>query len=140
MEKFVAVFVSWQAIFLAFVSFIVLQLIRKVGSKMDAETGAKTKGLAQHRSFQMFLPLYPYLITLGLVFIPGTPIPEVMGTTFAVKIFFALWCGWISGFSYQIVKKILEKGFGMDFDPQMPGEEKKIISDLVSTLPPPPVS
>ena len=68
----------------------------------------------------MFLPLYAYLVTLGLVFIPGVPLPAALGKTIAVKVFFGLWAGWLSGYSFQVVKKMLEKGFGMSFDPQLP--------------------
>lgn len=119
MDKIVDVFVNWQALLLAVVSFIVVGLLRGLGTKKDKE-GKVIGGFAQNNAFQMFMPLYPYLITVGAVFIPGVPLPEGVGKTIAVKIFFGLWAGWLSGYSFQVVKKILEKGFGMNFDPQLP--------------------
>jgi hypothetical protein len=113
-EKIITIFVSWEALLVAFTSFIILQIIRRVGTNIDE--GGNKKGPTQHRFFQMFLPLYPYLLTIGLIFIPGVPTPAALEKTIAVKILFGLWTGWISGFSYQIVKKVLEKGFNMNFD------------------------
>jgi len=119
MDKIVDVFINWQAFALAFVSFIVLGIVRAMGTKKDKD-GKVVGGFAQSRAFQMLLPLFPYLITLGVVFIPGVPLPEGLTKTLAVKIFFALWAGWLSGYSFQVIKKVLEKGFGMNFDPQKP--------------------
>lgn len=119
MDKIVDVFVNWQAFMLACVSFIVVGLLRGLGTTKDKD-GKVIGGFAQTRPFQMFLPLYPYLITLGAVFIPGVPLPDGLSKTIAVKIFFALWAGWMSGYSFQVIKKILEVGFKMNFDPQLP--------------------
>lgn len=119
MDKITDVFVNWQALLLAVVSFIVVGLFRGLGTKKDKD-GKVIGGFAQSRSFQMFTPLYPYLITVGAVFIPGVPLPEGVAKTIAVKIFFGLWAGWLSGYSFQVIKKVLEKGFNMNFDPQFP--------------------
>lgn len=119
LDKITDVFVNWQAFLLAFVSFAVLGIVRGMGTRKDKD-GKVVGGFAQTRPFQMLLPLFPYLITLGVVFIPGVPLPEALGKTMAVRIFFALWAGWLSGYSFQVIKKVLEKGFGMSFDPQLP--------------------
>jgi hypothetical protein len=113
-DKIVDVLVNWQALLLAFASFALLGVIRAIGTKKDKD-GKIIGGFSFNRFFQMFLPAYPYLLTLGGVFIPGLPLPEKMTGTIMVKILFAIWAGWLSGFSYQLVKKVLEKGFGMAF-------------------------
>jgi hypothetical protein len=119
LDKITDVFVNWQALLLAVVSFIIVGLLRGLGTKKDKD-GKVIGGFAQSNAFQMFTPLYPYLITIGAVFIPGVPLPDGVVKTVAVKIFFGLWAGWLSGYSFQVIKKVLEKGFGMNFDPQLP--------------------
>ena len=114
MDKIVDVLLNWQIFLLAFASFVVLGVIRGMGTKKDKD-GKVIGGFAQSRPFQMFLPLYPYAITLGIVFIPGVPLPAEVTKTLAVKILFGIWAGWLSGFSYQLAKKVLEKGFGLTF-------------------------
>ena len=114
MEKIVDVLVNWQALLISFASFALLGVIRAIGTRKDKD-GKATGGFATSRWFQMLLPLYPYLLTVGFVFAPGFPLPAELSKTMAVKILFGLWTGWLSGFSYQLAKKVLEHGFGVTF-------------------------
>lgn len=114
MEKITAVMASWEAFLLAFAAFAVIGVIRGVGTRKDKD-GKVVGGWAQSRPFKMFLPVYPYILCLGFIFIPGIPIPEKVGTALGAKILFALWCGWLSDKAFEIVKRILEKGFNMKF-------------------------
>jgi len=114
MGKIISVFASWQAFLIAFGAFALLGIIRALGTKKDKD-GKIIGGFSQSRPFQMFLPLYPYVLAIGIVFIPGVPIPSEMEKTLAVKILFGLWAGWMSGFTFQLAKKVMEKGFGMTF-------------------------
>jgi len=63
----------------------------------------------------MLLPIYPYVLTVGFIFIPGIPIPAKVGTALGARLLFALWCGWLSDKAFEIVKRVLEKGFNMKF-------------------------
>jgi hypothetical protein len=117
MTKILNVLASWQVLLLALTSFIILGLFRKMLVKKD-DAGNIVGGLANHRLFKMFLPLYPYGICLGLVFTPGVPLPAELGATFMAKFLYAIWCGWFSDKSYQVIKSILEKGFNFRFDGQ----------------------
>jgi len=114
MDKIMAALVNWQALLVAFASFALLGVIRALGTKKD-KAGKVIGGFALNRWFQMLLPIYPYALAMLAVFTPGLPMPEVLPKTIAVKIMFGLWTGWISGFSYQLAKKVLEKGFGVTF-------------------------
>lgn len=114
MDKITAVMASWEAFLLAFAAFAIIGVVRQVGSKKDKD-GNVVGGFAQSRPFKMLLPVYPYALTLGAVFIPGIPIPEKVGAALGAKILFALWAGWLSDKVYEIVKKVLEKGFNMKF-------------------------
>jgi hypothetical protein len=114
-DKIVNVLVNWQALLVAFASFALLGVVRAVGTRKDKD-GKVIGGFSQNRWFQMFLPVYPYILALGAVFAPGLPLPVELSKTLAVKILFGIWAGWLSGFSYQLVKKVLEKGFGVVFD------------------------
>jgi len=105
---------SWQPFMLAFAAFAVIGVIRGVGTRKDAN-GKVVGGWAQSRPFKMLLPVYPYIITFGLVFVPGIPIPEKVGTAVGAKILYALWCGWLSDKAFEIVKRVLDKGFNMKF-------------------------
>ena len=113
MEKIVDVFVSWQVLLLSFAAFAVLSVVRKIGTRKE---GSKVVGgWAQSRAFKLLLPAYPYVLTLGVVFVPGVPLPEVASETVAVKLLFGIYAGWLSSFSFQLVKNVLEKGFNMKF-------------------------
>lgn len=114
MENITAVMASWQAFLLAFAAFAVIGVIRGIGTRKD-DKGRITGGWAQSRPFKMLLPVYPYVLTLGLIFIPGIPIPEKVGTALGARLLFALWCGWLSDKAFEIVKRVLEKGFNMKF-------------------------
>lgn len=113
MEKITEVMASWEAFMLSFAAFAVIGVIRGIGTKK--KDGKVVGGWAQSRPFKMFLPVYPYVLTLGAIFIPGIPIPEKVGAAFGAKILYALWCGWLSDKAFEIVKRILEKGFNMKF-------------------------
>lgn len=114
MENITAVMASWEAFLLAFSAFAVIGVIRGIGTRKDAN-GKVVGGWAQSRPFQMLLPVYPYVLTLGFIFIPGIPLPAKVGTALGAKILFALWCGWLSDKAFEIVKRVLEKGFNMKF-------------------------
>lgn len=105
------VFFSWEALLIAFAVFAVLQALRKVLTRKDLDTGSLT-GVAQNRWFRLFLPMYPYALALGLVVIPGVPFPQQI-QTLAAKILFAIWAGFLSDKSYQIIKRILGTVFGI---------------------------
>jgi hypothetical protein len=113
LDKIQDVLINWQAFLLAFASFAVLGTIRAMGTTKD-EAGKVTGGWAQNKHFKAVLPLIPYLITVGVVFVPGMPLPELVKGC-AVKILFGIWAGWLSDKSFQVVKSILEKSFGMKF-------------------------
>lgn len=119
MDKITAVMASWEAFMLAFAAFAVLGVIRGIGTRKDKD-GKVIGGWAQSRPFKMFMDLYPYILTVGAIFIPGIPLPEKLGTAMGAKILYAIWCGWLSDKSFAIVKRILEKGFNMKF-----GADKK---------------
>jgi len=119
MDKIVDVLVNWQALLVAFASFALLGVIRAVGTWKDKD-GKVIGGFSQNKFFQMFTPVYPYLLTMAFVFAPGLPLPVELSKTLAVKIMFGLWTGWLSGFSYQLAKKVLEKGFGVIFSDTLP--------------------
>jgi len=114
LENITAVMASWQAFLLAFAAFAVIGVIRGVGTRKDA-SGKVVGGWAQGRPFKMMLPVYPYIFTLGFVFIPGIPIPEKVGAALGAKLLFALWCGWLSDKAFEIVKRVLDKGFNVKF-------------------------
>lgn len=112
MENITAVMASWQAFLLAFAAFAVIGVIRGIGTKKSS-LGKITGGWAQSRPFKMLLPVYPYIVTLGFIFVPGTPIPEKVGAALGARILFALWCGWLSDKAFEIVKRVLDKGFNV---------------------------
>ena len=96
-------------------SFAVVSVIRQIGTKMDKDKNV-VGGWAENKYFKIILPILPYGITLGLVFIPGVPLPETVVKAapklLAVKILYGIYAGWLSDKSYQVVKKVLEK-FGV---------------------------
>jgi len=114
MDKFVDIFINWQILLISIAAFAVMTVVRKIGTRKNKE-GKVIGGWAEHRYFKMFMPAYPYVLTLALVFIPGVPLPAIVGKTVAVKILFAIWCGFLSDKVYQIVKNFLEKAFNMKF-------------------------
>jgi hypothetical protein len=114
MDKITSVMASWEAFLLAFAAFAVIGVLRQVGTRKDSRKNV-IGGWAQSRPFKMLLPIFPYVICLGVIWIPGIPIPEKVGTAMGAKILFALWCGWLSDKAFEIVKRVLEKGFNMKF-------------------------
>lgn len=117
MDKITEVFLNWQVLLVAFAAFAVLGVVRNVGTKR--KDGKVVGGFAQHQIFLRLLPLYPYVLALGFCFIPGVPLPEIVTKTLAVKILFGIYAGWLSGFSFQLVKSVLAKG-GVKVDEEEP--------------------
>jgi len=114
MDKITTVMASWEVLLISFAAFAVLGVVRAIGTKKDKD-GKVAGGWAQSRPFQALMPLYPYVLAMGLIFIPGVPLPELVTKTLAVKLLFGIYTGWLSGFSFQVVKSVLEKGFNMKF-------------------------
>lgn len=137
-DKIFSVIVSWQAVLLSFAIFVILGLIRGFGTKKV--DGVVVGGWAQSKWFKMFLPLYPYVLSSGLVLIPGIPLPTGMTATVGAKILYAIWCGWFSDKVYQIVKSVLEKGLNVQFGglPVAPTPTTAAPSSLPSVLAPTP--
>jgi len=111
MDKIQHIFISWQSILAAFVVFVIIKLLRSVGTKNDKN--GKKSGFAENKWFKMFLPVYPYILSSGLVFIPDFPIPIELKSTLTVKLMFAVYIGWLSDKSFQIVKQVIKKGFNV---------------------------
>jgi hypothetical protein len=111
MNEISHIFVSWQSILSAFVVFALIKLVRKVGTK-TSEDGKKS-GFAENKWFKMFLPVFPYVLSSALVFIPDFPLPTEVKATLTVKIMFAVYIGWLSDKAFQIVKQVLKKGFNV---------------------------
>jgi len=109
MSKIPDVFLNWEVLLISFAAFAVLGIIKNIGTKKDKDKKI-IGGFAQHQLFNRLLPLYPYVLAMGFCFIPGVPLPDVVTKTLAVKILFGIYAGWLSGFSFQLVKSVLAKG------------------------------
>ena len=121
MEKITEVFLNWQILLISLCTFIVFSTVKRIGTKLDPKDGKKViGGYAHSKIWKMLQPAMPYPIALGLVFIPGVPLPELVAKTLAVKILFGVVAGWFADKSFQIVKGILEKA-GVKF-PEKEGE------------------
>jgi hypothetical protein len=107
-DKVVDVFLSWQIVLISFCTFIVLSTVKRLGTKKNDEKKI-VGGFAHSKPWKMLQPVFPYPIAVGLVFIPGVPLPELATSTLAVKIMFALVAGWLADKVFQIVKGVLEK-------------------------------
>ncbi|MFW9801014.1 MAG: hypothetical protein ACFFFC_00055 [Candidatus Thorarchaeota archaeon] len=103
------VFVSWQLVLISFCTFIILSTIKRFGTKKNKKTNKIIGGFAQSKLWKILQPVMPYLISLGIIFIPGVPLPDDITNTLAVKIMFGLVAGWMPDKSFQIVKNTLEK-------------------------------
>jgi hypothetical protein len=114
MDKITAVLINWQAFLISFAAFAIIGVVRGIGTRKDS-SGVIVGGWAQSRVFKMLLPILPYVITLGIVFLPDAPLPEQVQDTLTVKVLYGVWAGWLSDKSFQIVKRVLEKGFNMKF-------------------------
>lgn len=110
MEKITEVFFNWQVLLLSFGTFVILSIVKRLGTKTNGDKKV-TGGFAHHGVFKTILPILPYPIAIGLMFIPGMPLPEVVEKTptLAVKIMFGMYCGWLSDKAFQIIKEALEK-------------------------------
>jgi hypothetical protein len=113
LDKITDVLVNWQALLLAFSAFAILGTIRAMGTRKDKD-GKIIGGWAENKHFHAALPIIPYVITVGVVFIPGMPLPELVKGV-AVKVLFGIWAGWLSDKSFQVIQTILKKSFGMKF-------------------------
>ena len=115
LDQLTDVFFNWQVLLVSFVAFAVVSVIRQVGTHKDKD-GKVIGGWAENRYFHILLPLLPYVLCLGLIFIPGVPLPEIIVKSspklLAIKILYGIYAGWLSDKSYQVVKKLLEK-FGI---------------------------
>lgn len=111
MSQVMDVLFCWQVFLLSMCVFALIKVVRSVGTQKDSQ-GKILGGWAENKWFKTFLPAYPYLLSLGIVFIPGLPMPEVLGATIAAKILFSIWCAWLSDKAYQMVKNIFEKQTG----------------------------
>jgi hypothetical protein len=127
MEQIKELFVNWQLILVAFGSFILVSIIRSAGTRKDVD-GKVTGGYAQNKWFLSFVPLYPYILAILLTFLLPLPkmVVELGKKGIVVKILFGCVAGWLSSYSFQLVKKILENAFNMKFDPE-PAEAKPIV-------------
>ena len=114
MDQITDVLINWQAFLISFAAFAIIGVIRAVGTRK--KEGKVVGGWAQSRVFKMLLPVLPYLITFGIVFLPDAPLPEQVTASVTVKILYAIWAGWLSDKTFQIVKRVLEKGFNMKFE------------------------
>ena len=131
MEKITEVFINWQVLLIAFAAFAVLGVVKKLGTKKNKDKKV-VGGFAQNCWFLKFLPVYPYALTMGLCFIPGVPLPAVVTKTLAVKILFGIYAGWLSGFSFQVVKSVLAKsGVKVELE-SAPTEEKPVAEEPVA--------
>lgn len=108
MDKITEVFLNWQVLLVSFAAFAVLGVVKNVGTKK--KDGEVVGGFATNKWFKKFLPVYPYVLSLGLCFIPGVPLPDVVTKTMAVQILFGIYAGWLSSFSFQLIKSVLKKG------------------------------
>lgn len=106
MDKLFDVFVSWQVVLISLCTFILLSLLKRMGTKKD---GAKViGGYAHTKTWKMLQPIFPYPIAVGLCLIPGVPLPLAV-TSIAAKIMFALVAAWMADKVFQIIKNVLEK-------------------------------
>ena len=105
------IFFNWQVLLISFSAFTVLKLVRKVGTKLEGGKtgGAPIGGFAQHRTFRTFLPVYPYILAMGLCFLPGIPLPEQVSATIALKVMYGVYAGWLADKSYQVIDGIVQK-------------------------------
>jgi hypothetical protein len=122
MEQLSQIFLSWQALITAFAVFVVVRIAKTLGTTRD-EKGQPIGGYARTRTFRTVLPVLPYIVGLGLVFLPKLPLPELVvqqaGRTITVKILFALYAAFISDKIYTIIKSMFEsKGLKVGDDQQ----------------------
>jgi hypothetical protein len=117
-DGLLSVFLNWQALLISFGVFILLGVVRNIGINKDKD-GKVTGGFALHHMFQRFLPTYPYVIAILFCLLPKSPLPELVTTSFSGRLLYGLYTGWLSGFSYQLLKSLLNKAGA-----QIPEENK----------------
>jgi hypothetical protein len=102
------VFINWQVLLLSFGVFAILGTIRAVGTKRDPKTNEAIGGFAEWTWFKRFLPIYPYILSLALVCIPGIPLPAIV-TTKIVRFLYGVYAGWLTDKVYQVIKNYLDE-------------------------------
>ena len=107
MEKIVDIFLSWEILLISISVFVVQTVIKRVGTRKDGKK--VVGGFAHSKIYKTIQPIVPYPIAVGLVFIPGVPLPEAMTETVAVKVLVALVAAFFADKAYQLVKGGLEK-------------------------------
>jgi hypothetical protein len=107
-DRFLDVFLNWQSVLMSFGVFVVVGLVRKIGTQVDGK-GAVVGGFAQNKLFRMLLPLYPYALATMFCLVPKAPLPDVVKISAFTKILYGLYTGWLSALSVQLIKGILEK-------------------------------
>lgn len=105
------IFINWQVLLISFAAFAVLSVVRKMGTRLEGGvTGGKPiGGFAQSHVFRTFLPVYPYVLAMGLCFVPGIPLPEKVSATVALKVLYGIYAGWLSDKSYQLISSVVNK-------------------------------
>ena len=110
MEKIVEVLVTWQFALVCVVTSGLIATIGRIGSKRSPDPLVKARigGLKDAVWFQRINPLLPYVVAVGLVCIPGIPLPETMPAGWGAKILFGLAAAAFSGEVYTAVKKLIK--------------------------------
>lgn len=116
LDQLTDVFFNWQVLLISFAVFTLISLVRQIGTRKIAGTITGTvvlSGWAESGWFKAWLPVMPYALAIGLIFLPGIPLPEVVVKSapklLVVKFLYAIYAGWLSDKSYQVVKVLLEK-------------------------------
>lgn len=108
LDKITDVFLNWQAVLVSFGVFIILGVIRAMGTQKD-DKGNVVGGYAQHHVFQRLLPLFPYVLAAIFCCVPKAPIPTIVAGSWTTKIIYSIYVGWLSGFSYQLLRSLFTK-------------------------------
>ena len=105
------IFFNWQVILISFSAFAVLSLVKKMGTRRegDKKDGKIIGGFAQNRWFKVGKPAYPYVLAMGLCFVPGVPLPEKVTISVAVQVMYGIYAGWLSDKSYQFITNFVNK-------------------------------
>jgi len=99
MNQIVEILISWQALLISLSVSTILHLI-------------KATYLYDRKWFKAFMPLYPFVLAVGIVLIPGIDPPAPIKST-VPEILYGVYAGWLSSFSFQLFKSVLKKGFGL---------------------------
>jgi hypothetical protein len=124
LDKTIEFLLSWQFIFLSLVIFGFVKAVGLMGSKKDA-TGKWSGGLYENCWFQRLAPIFPYVVGVGLVSIPGVPLPEEFPTGWGPKILFGLAAAIMSDKTYQIINNLLFKNKKLELPEETPQPAEK---------------